>query len=99
MNSAHNPKPRPPSADTDPVLVRREQVARWSNLGQRVGGACLAVAVMSFIVALVADFPSWSVTLTAVALIVGSIILLPAMVLSLAARAAEREELTGSDGH
>lgn len=54
---------------------------------------------MSFIVALVADFPSWSVTLTAVALIVGSIILLPAMVLSLAARAAEREELTGSDGH
>ena len=83
----------------DPVLARRQLIARSAASAQRLGFAILACAVIGFVAALVTDFASWAVWLTATALVIGSIVLLPAIVFSLAASAAEREERTGNDGH
>jgi pilus assembly protein TadC len=83
----------------DPVAARRAKIARASAGAQRLGFTLLGLAVVGFVAALVTGFAAWTVTLTTAALLLGSIVLLPAIVFSLAARAAEREERTGSDGH
>src|SRR5690242_2142054 len=76
--------PRPPSthprrlrvgrmehvvSSNDPVVVRRAQIARWVGLAKRIGYGLLLVAVVAFIVAAVAGFPSAVVTVTVVALV------------------------------
>jgi predicted membrane protein len=76
----------------DPVLRRRAQIARLADLGQKVGYALFGVAVVAFVVAAVAGFsPAW-VTVIVVAMVVGSIVLAPAIVLGFAAKAADRED-------
>ena len=76
----------------DPVLRRRAQIARLADLGQKIGYALFGVAVVAFVVAAVVGFsPAW-VTVIVVAMLVGSIVLAPAIVLGFAAKAADRED-------
>ena len=78
---------------TDPVLVRRAQAARLAGLGQRIGYACFAVAVVVFLVGVVTDFtPLVSGTVIA-AIVVGSFFLAPAIVAGYAVKAAVRDDL------
>lgn len=76
----------------DPVLRRRAQIARLADLGQKVGYGLFGVAVVAFVVAAVVGFsPAW-VTVIVVAMVVGSVVLAPAIVLGFAAKAADRED-------
>ncbi len=76
----------------DPVLRRRAQIARLADLGQKVGYGLFGVAVVAFVVAAVVGFsPAW-VTVVVVAMVVGSVVLAPAIVLGFAAKAADRED-------
>jgi predicted membrane protein len=76
----------------DPVLRRRAQIARLADLGQKVGYGLFGVAVVAFVVAAVVGFsPAW-VTVVVVAMVVGSVVLAPAIVLGFAAQAADRED-------
>jgi predicted membrane protein len=76
----------------DPVLRRRAQIARLADLGQKVGYGRFGVAVVAFVVAAVVGFsPAW-VTVVVVAMVVGSVVLAPAIVLGFAAKAADRED-------
>jgi predicted membrane protein len=76
----------------DPVLRRRAQIARLADLGQKVGYGLFGVAVVAFVVAAVVGFsPAW-VTVIVVAMLVGSVVLAPAIVLGFAAKAADRED-------
>ena len=59
----------------DPVLARRERIRMLSDLGQRVGYSCFALAVVLFVVAFIAQFPSWLVAVIIAAMIVGSLVL------------------------
>ena len=81
-----------PTDDTDPVLRRRGQVLRLTSLGQRFGYACFALAMVLFFVGLVAQFPQWLVNTIVVLMVAGSIVLLPAIIFSYAAKAADEEE-------
>ena len=76
----------------DPVRARRQRIARLADLGQRVGYGLFAVAVVAFVVGLVAGLSSAYVAVCVAALVVGSIVLAPAIVLGFAAKAAERED-------
>ena len=96
-----SPTPPPPSASNgeDPVVARRRRIGHWVRLGKRVGYTALLVAVVVFFVALVAGFPSWTVDVIIVALVV-SIVVLPApIVLGYGIRAAEREARGGGSFH
>jgi hypothetical protein len=81
-----------PAATTDPVLVRRRQIARWADLGQRIGYLLFGVAVVLFVVAATTDLPSAIVTSIIVTMVLGSLVLAPAIVVGYGVRAADRED-------
>jgi hypothetical protein len=79
-------------APTDPVLVRRRQIARWADLGQRTGYLLFGVAIVLFVVAATTDLPSAIVTSIIVTMVLGSLVLAPAIVVGYGVRAADRED-------
>jgi hypothetical protein len=76
----------------DPVRVRRARIARWVELGQRVGYALFGLAVVGFVVGFAVGFDGPFVGLVVACLIVGSLVLAPAIVFGYAVKAAERED-------
>ena len=76
----------------DPVRAQRMRIARAAAMGQRVGYALFGVAVIAFIVGAVAGFSGAAVGIVVAALVLGSLVLAPAIVIGFAARAAERED-------
>ena len=76
----------------DPVRALREQYRRLADLGQKVGYALFAVAVVVFLVGFVAGFSTWVVGIIVAGLLVGSVILLPAIIVGYAVKAAERDD-------
>ncbi len=76
----------------DPVLARRERIRRLCELGQRIGYSCFALAVVLFVVAFIAQFPSWLVTVIIAAMVVGSLVLAPAIVFGYGVKAADAED-------
>jgi hypothetical protein len=78
--------------ETDPVLRHRAQVLHWTSIGQRFGYACFAGAMVLFFIGLVAQFPAWLVTTIITLMVAGSVVLLPSIILSYAAKAADKED-------
>lgn len=76
----------------DPVALRRARIARWVGLAKRVGYGLLLLAIVAFIVAAIAGFPSGVVTVTVVALVAACVVLPVPIVLGYGLRAAERED-------
>jgi uncharacterized membrane protein YccC len=76
----------------DPVRQRRARIDRLSRLGHRVGYGCLAVAVILFFIGFAAGYSSALVAVIVAALALGSVTLLPAIILGYAVKAAERED-------
>jgi membrane protein YdbS with pleckstrin-like domain len=79
----------------DPVVEQRARIARYVKIAQRIGYLLLAVAIVAFVISFATDFPSWSVTLTIVSLILAIVILPLPIVFGYGVRAAEREERQG----
>ena len=77
---------------TDPVLAKRARISRLVQLGQRIGSGLFALALVMFFVALFTDFSGALAGLIIAAVIVGSIVLAPAIVLGYAVKAADRED-------
>lgn len=88
------PSPTGPARDpgADPVRARRARVARWTRLANRVGYLCFALAIVSFVLALAFGFTAPMATLIIGALVAGSVLLAPAIVLGYAVKAAERDD-------
>ena len=79
-------------ADADPVRARRARIARGVELGQRVGYSLFGLAVVGFVIGFAVGFDGPFVALVVACLIVGSVVLAPAIVLGYAVKAAERED-------
>jgi hypothetical protein len=78
--------------DDDPVLARRERIARYATLGKRIGYLALTIAIVAFFVGVVADFPNWTVGVTIAGLAVACVVLPIPIVLAYGVRAAARED-------
>ena len=78
--------------NNDPVRARRARIDRASRLGQRVGYGCYALAVVVFFVGFATEYSTALVILIVTALALGSITLLPSIILGYAVKAAERED-------
>jgi uncharacterized membrane protein len=77
---------------TDPVRARRQQVARWTRRANRAGYLCFGIAIATFVVGFLVSFNSTVSTIVIASMIVGSILLAPAIVLGYAVKAAERDD-------
>ena len=96
------PPPTPPSATppggprdgapADPVRARRQQIAKWTLRANRVGYLFMAGAIVAFVLAFALGFTGTMSAIIITALVVGSILLAPAIVLGYAVKAAERED-------
>jgi len=76
----------------DSLVSQRRLVGRFVKVGKRIGYSLWLIAIILFFALFATDFDGPLVTVIIVTLIVGSIILLPSIVMSYAVRAAEREE-------
>ena len=76
---------------TDPVRARRAQIARLVDIGQRVGYGLFGLAIVLFFIGFFTSF-SALVTPIVASLLVGSVVLAPAIVFGYAVKAAERED-------
>lgn len=74
------------------LLARRARIARWVAAGKRLGYGLYLAAVILFAVGLAAGFERWMTSSIVAALVVGSLVLAPAIVFGYAVRAAERED-------
>lgn len=83
----------------DGVDARRAQVGRWVALGKRVGYGCFGLAMVLFAIGLTTRFSDAIATSITVLLIVGSIVLPPAIVFGYGIKAAIREERGGGRFH
>ena len=77
---------------SDPVLARRDRIRKLCELGSKVGYSCFGAAMLLFVVAFIADFPSWIVTIIIAAMVLGSVTLLPAIVFGYGVKAADAED-------
>ena len=76
----------------DPVVVRRERIARLAALGKRVGYLALLVAIVAFFVGVATSFPTWTVEVSIAGLAVSCVVLPIPIVLAYGVRAAARED-------
>ncbi len=77
---------------TDPVRARRQQVALWTKRANRLGYLCFGIAIVTFVVGFIVSFNSTVSTIVVVSMIIGSVLLAPAIVLGYAVKAAERDD-------
>jgi ABC-type proline/glycine betaine transport system permease subunit len=84
---------------TEETLVRRAKIARLVALGKRTGYGALLVAIGAFVVAAISGFPSWTVTVATVGLVIACVALPGAIVFGYGIKAAEREERGGGSFH
>ncbi len=77
---------------TDPVRARRQQVARWTRRANRLGYLCFGIAIATFVVGFIVSFNGTVATIVIASMIVGSVLLAPAIVLGYAVKAAERDD-------
>jgi hypothetical protein len=86
------PRAERPDPSGDPILEKRARIARWVDLGQRLGYGLFGLAVVVFLVGFVVGLEPWVVTLIVACMVVGSIVLAPAIVFGHAVRAADRAD-------
>lgn len=78
--------------DLDPLLAKRRRIDRLSKLGKRIGYTLFLVAIVGFFVALITGFSATWVGVIIGSMVVGSVLLAPAIVAGYAVRAADRED-------
>jgi len=83
----------------DPVLRTRARARTIANIGKRFGYSCYFSALVLFLINFYASSSSLWTSLTVASIILGSVLLAPAIILGYAANAAEREEQGLPHGH
>ncbi|MCY4421849.1 MAG: hypothetical protein OXC06_02135 [Acidimicrobiaceae bacterium] len=78
----------------DPVLARRRRLSRWATTGKRMGYGLYGLSLAAFAVGLTTGFTTAPATVATVALLVGSVLLLPSIIIGYGVRAADRADRT-----
>lgn len=77
---------------TDPILARRARIDSMVKVGKRVGYGLFALAIVVFFFGFFTEFTDLMVTVVVAALVVGSIVLAPAIVFGYGVSAANRDD-------
>lgn len=81
-----------PTKPIDPVRARRQKIAKYTLLANRIGYLFYALAIATFIIGFAISFNGAVSAIVIGSLVIGSILLAPAIVLGYAVKAAERED-------
>lgn len=76
----------------DPILARRARIESLVKVGKRVGYGLFALAIVVFFVGFFTRYTDTLVTVIVLALVVGSIVLAPAIVFGYGVSAANRDD-------
>ena len=76
----------------DDISFRRARIARWASWCQRLGYSLYCISMVVFVVGFVTGLSRFVVTVTISALVAGSVVLAPAIVVGYAVRAADRAD-------
>ena len=76
----------------DPIRARRARLDRFARVGRSAGYGCYAVAVVGFFVGFATSYSTALGSVIVGGLAVGSILLLPSIILGYGVKAAERED-------
>ena len=77
---------------TDLVRARRQKVAKYTLLANRIGYLFYAVAIATFVIGFAVSFNGLVSGVVIGSLVIGSILLAPAIVLGYGITAAERDD-------
>jgi hypothetical protein len=77
---------------SDPVRERRARIAKLVEVGQRVGYGLFGVAIVGFVIGFAVGFSGAFVAVVVTSMVVGSLVLAPAIVFGYAVKAAERDD-------
>ena len=83
----------------DPVLRSRERIRMLTVAGRRLGYSCFLAALVVFVINYYLGSSSFWIFLTVALLVIGSLVLAPAIIFGYAVNAAEREEQGLPHGH
>lgn len=82
--------------EPDPILLQRKRIARQVSLAMRAGYGCFVLACILFVYAFATRWtPTLTMSITLI-LIIGSILLAPAIVFNYAIKAANRADRENS---
>ncbi|MXV97694.1 MAG: hypothetical protein F4134_14275 [Acidimicrobiaceae bacterium] len=76
----------------DPVLERRQRLARLARSGRRLGYSLYGVSLAAFVAGFVTGFTTAPATIAAVTLVAGSLVLLPSIIIGYGVSAADRAD-------
>jgi hypothetical protein len=76
----------------DPVLAKRARIARLVELGQRIGYGLFGVAIAAFVWGAAVGYTDAVTWVVGVSMLVGSVILAPAIVFGYGVKAADRDD-------
>jgi len=85
------PSQTTPDVD-DPILAKRQRIERLVGLGLKTGYGLFGLAMFLFFASLIGDFRSATPTIIVWCLLLGSVVLAPAMVFKYAIKAAYRAD-------
>lgn len=88
-----------PVDPADPILVRRAQFSAAADWGKRLGYIFFLLAMVAFFVGLFTDFNDTWGWIVIGCLLAGSVLLLPAIIVGYAVKAAYRDDLGLDSGH
>lgn len=78
--------------EIDPIRVKRAQVAKWTQLANRIGYLFVALAMAMFIVAFAVGFSAVMADLVIISFVIGCVLLAPSIIVGYAVKAAERDD-------
>ena len=81
-----------PSPKVDLVRAKREKVAKYTLLANRIGYLFFALAIATFVIGFAVSFNGAVSAIVIGSIIIGSLLLAPAIVLGYAVKAAERDD-------
>jgi hypothetical protein len=76
----------------DPVLAKRARIARLVDAGKRIGYGLFGIAIVAFVIGFFAGFDGVTGTLIVWGIVIGSLVLAPAIVFGYGVKAAERDD-------
>ncbi len=77
---------------SDPVLERRVRIAKVVRLGKRVGYTLFLAAMILFFIGFATEFSGELTGVIVACMVIGSLVLAPAIVFGYAVRSAHRED-------
>ena len=86
-------------AEEDPILAKRAQFSTAADWGKKLGYSLFGLAMVAFFVGLFTSFNDAWGWIVIGSLILGSVFLLPAIIIGYAVKAAYRDDLGLDSGH